>query len=342
MDHVANVHKRTIVDNETNFYKCCFCLKGFSSQNRKIFAQHLLEHQGSSSYCYDCNINLESAHHLEVHREQSHQDFSKSIAKKITAPKVNNGNNTKKPIIKAVPEKIPSARTQTDSNQLQIQIATSLPEEQVEVVNDSQTIVHDQSQQQILVQSEDGSLVNMNNFILTENGELIIQNFDGLLPNGQEGDENTPIQISNLEQFLMDQGLSSNVSYINSDMITDDAQVIIQNDDGSLSQSTQESLLQTYKEIFEPDDDIPTEIIGATSVEEKDQHVSRNLILNGDYIIQTPQCKIIEEKSQQKEKISASTEQVQISQSQALEAANQSTLDELGDILVILIGCIFL
>lgn len=165
-------------------------------------------------------------------------------------------------------------------------------------------------QQEIIVQGEDGSLLNMNNFILTENGELIIQNFDGLLQNGNQdgsgvGDDCAQIQI-NLEQFLLEQGLAANteISYIQGE---DGNLVALQNDDG-----TQESVLQ--KMIFEGND-IPNDLIDETEVETQ-QHDDTNILINGDYIIPSK----------------VETQQQQVIEN--LNAANQSTLDELGDILV--------
>lgn len=180
----------------------------------------------------------------------------------------------------------------------------------------------DSQQQQIMVQTEDGSLLNMNNFILTENGELILQNLEGLLPNGQESGEDSSgqIHISNLEQFLIEQGLagSQEISYIQ----PDDSQVIIQNDDGTVSQSSQESLMQTYKEIFEPDVDIPSELIATSEVEDV---TTQNLLLNGNYMVQSSMNEL---NGQVVEHM------VEVQNSAQADAANQSTLDELGDILL--------
>lgn len=192
------------------------------------------------------------------------------------------------------------------------------PVEQVEVEESQEhfSIVDDDSEQQIVVQTEDGSLLNMNNFILTENGEFIIQNLEGLLPNGQEGseDQSGQIHISNLEQFLMEQGLSGNteISYIQ----PDEGQVIIQNDDGTISQSSQESLMQTYKGIFEPDENIPTELIAPVTDD--------NALLNGDYISMS---------MPDNHNNGQIAQQVEVQNSTQVDA-NQSTLDELGDILL--------
>ncbi|KAG5677806.1 hypothetical protein PVAND_007533 [Polypedilum vanderplanki] len=329
MDHHSNVHERTIIDPEANFYKCCFCSKGFSSHNRQIFIAHMDLHNINNLFCYDCNSKIDSVSLLEVHRERFHQDFSK------TRDKLNNE------VIDEIPEKSLHVRkTQAANSKRQSTISESplqLSQTQVaspkhtqfELVNNNinaqQTQQQQQLGQQIVLQSEDGSLLNMNNLILTENGELIIQNLDGLLPNGQENDDGTQIQISNLEQFL--QGLSGNteVSYIQPDMIqTDDGQVIIQS-----NEAQQGSLLETYKEIFEPNDEISNELI--EGVEESESQQSQNILLNGEYLIEAPQ----QQKSVIKN-VQPGIEHVDISnpQQQALDAANQNTLDELGDILL--------
>lgn len=307
MDHFATVHNRTIVDNEVNFYKCCFCLQTFASQNRKIFLQHLQKHQNSQSYCYDCNLNFDTRSMYDDHREKAHQDFSKSVDKR---PLVNDMNLLKLPAQSAAV----AAHEQLKSFKKDKVVVSQVCHE--ELAQEMSQIEQDEQQhQQIIVQSEDGSLLNMNNLILTENGELIIQNFDGLLPNGgQEGEEGTQIQISNLEQFLLEQGLSANteISYIQGE---DGNLVALQNEDGTLTHTTQESLLQTYKEIFEPEE-IHNELIGESEVvaHQQDQN---NILMNGDYIIQAD-----------------IQPQIQVGNNQAVNAANQSTLDELGDILV--------
>ena len=311
MDHIANIHKRTIVDNETNFYKCFVCQKGFSSQHRKAFVQHLNDHRASSSFCSDCNVNLESIHHLEAHRERSHQDFSILVDKKP----VRNTKSIAKEVIHPTPPPVKKPQA-APVKVLYQEVQEELHLDENEQFNSADD---DAQQQQIMVQTEDGSLLNMNNFILTENGELIIQNLEGLLPNGQESvvDESSSgqIHISNLEQFLMEQGLtgSTEISYIQ----PDEGQVIIHNDDGTVSQSSQESLMQTYKEIFDPDESIPTELIASTEVPE----------MNGDYIAQSMAS--LEQHSSNGQ----IAEQVEV-QNNAQTDANQSTLDELGDILL--------
>lgn len=323
MDHFATIHNRTIVDNEVNFYKCCFCQQSFSSQNRKNFLQHLQKHQNSQSYCYDCNINFDTRNMFDDHREKSHQDFSRCVDKK---PLINDTNMLKLPpqgAVETAYEQLKSFKKEKKqnvavslSNQTHQVVHEELAQEMSQIEQDEQQL--QPQQQQIIVQSEDGSLLNMNNLILTENGELIIQNFDGLLPNGvQEGEEGTQIQISNLEQFLLEQGLSANteISYIQGE---DGNLVALQNDDGTLTHTTQESLLQTYKEIFEPED-IPNELIGESEVATQ-QHDQNNILMNGDYIIQAD----------------IQQPQIQVDNNQAVNAANQSTLDELGDILVII------
>lgn len=319
----------------------------------------------SQIFCYDCNSNFDSIQIFEAHREKGHHDFSKSVDKTHNTSEIQkssarqqsanrrNANSFTSPVSAVVtnfvqqqPKAVKKEKTtvykpstvkkqtitappQLQQQQIQlqtpqqVQISTPSPKHtQYEVVNNNvNTPSQDMQPQYIQVQSEDGSLLNMNNLILTENGELIIQNLEGLLPNGQtiEGDDGSHIQISNLEQFLMEQGLSTNaeISYIQSDMISDDHQVIIQNDE-SINQSAQDSLMQTYKEIFEPDD----ELIG-------EQQQSQDILLNGEYIIQSPQ-----QQKQLKNNIQHTIEHIDVTNSQAVDAANQSTLDELGDILV--------
>lgn len=335
MEHISTVHKRTIVDNETNFYKCFICSRGFSSQNRKTFIQHLTDHKASTCFCSDCNVNLESVHHLEAHRERSHQDFSiladkkpvrqikpsQTVAKEVQIldHKIQPKLFSKKQTTRIEPASVkPPQNDEYDEAEEQLQ----LTEETTQFSN------NEDDSQQIMVQTEDGSLLNMNNFILTENGELIIQNLDGLLPNGQEGGDDgsgSQIHISNLEQFLMEQGLSGSteISYIQ----PEENQVIIQNDDGTVSQNSQESLMQTYKEIFEPDEDIPTELISSSEVHVHDGNVAQNLLLNGEYMVQS--VPIMEQHSNNGQV----AQQVEV-QNSGQVYANQSTLDELGDILL--------
>lgn len=299
-------------------------MRGFSSQNRKTFVQHLNDHNTLTRFCCDCNVNLESVHHLEAHRERCHQDFSFLTAKKTNQQKTAQPKEATKSDPKVVHhETVATTKAVVESL---VKETYQHPVEQLQLADDQFNNLDDDSQQQqIMVQTEDGSLLNMNNFILTENGELIIQNLDGLLPNGQEGVDDGSgehIQISNLEQFLMEQGLSTNteISYIQ----PGESQIIIQNDDGTVSQSSQDSLMQTYKEIFEPDEDIPTELIASSEVHEA---ASQSLLLNGDYMVQTI------EMSEQSASNGQVVEQVEV-QSTAQVDANQSTLDELGDILL--------
>jgi hypothetical protein len=318
MDHLSSVHNRTVVDNDVNFYKCCFCMKGFSSQNRRGFLEHLDSHQIVKSYCYDCNTNTESNNLYDSHRERCHHDFSGIVVtdNEKSAPK---NAQTQKP-----PNTIRQINADVSLQQTQVTAAASPKQLQYELVNNATPNIQQQPTQQIVL--EDGSLLNMNNLILTENGEFIIQNIDGLLPNGQESDEGTQIQISNLEQFLMEQGLAGNaeISYIQPDM---DGQVLIQN---SSETPPQDTLMQSYKGIFEPNDEIPNELIGETEVET--EQPSQNILLNGEYLIETSQ------KAMGGNNIQHSIEHIDVTnsqqQQQALDAANQSTLDELGDILV--------
>lgn len=282
-------------------------MRSFSSQNRRQFLLHLKEHASSVTFCCDCNVNLESIHHLENHRERSHQDFSFHVRNnKESSGKLESKDKAavKQAPASRKPQQLPSSSKPAHEN---FQEVKEEPEQY--------SVIEDNTQQQIMVQTEDGSLLNMNNFILTENGELIIQNLEGLLPNGQESGDDTgsgQIHISNLEQFLMEQGLSSGteISYIQ----PDDNQVIIQNDDGTISQSSQGSLMQTYKEIFEPDENIPTELIASASDE--------NVLLNGDFMTMAMHSNN-----------GQIAEQVEVNNSAQVDA-NQSTLDELGDILL--------
>lgn len=338
MDHIANDHKRTIVDNEKNFYKCFYCGRGFSSQMRIAFIKHLKEHASPTTFCFDCNVNLDSIQHLEAHRERSHQDFSLLVDRapiKVMKPPAQRSEppqrlkSTSKPEYKVVPKTVPTVTSQisiekvensrADSSfkgrqQVQLEqhpVAQIQHQPELQVADEHQfEIVGEAGQQhQIMLQTEDGSLLN-SLILTTENGELI--NLEGLLPNGEQAtDENSSgqIHISNLEQFLLEQGLSSGteISYIQSE----DGQVIIQNDDGTVSQ---ESLMQTYTEIFDPDEEIPTELITSTEVVDEN---SQGMLMNGDYMVQT----IPEHGNNGK----ATNAQID---------ANQSTLDELGDILL--------
>lgn len=351
MNHIADAHNRTIVDSEVNFYKCFYCSRGFSSQNRQVFVKHLQDHASPTTFCFDCNVNLESIHHLEAHRERSHQDFSMLVDKSVTKvlkPPLHRPEppqklkSYSKADYKVVPKTLPTVGSQikiekvetsrSDSNfkvmkqqreKPQPPTIAQLPQE-LQVSDEGQFEIvgeEGQQQQQIMVQTEDGSLLNMNNIILTENGELIIQDLDGLLPNGEAAtDENSggQIHISNLEQFLLEQGLSggTEISYIQSE----DGQVIIQNDDGTVSQSSRESLMQTYTEIFDPDEEMPTELI--TSSEVVDDNNSQGMLMNGDYMVQQIPLSLDRQVNNGKGETAAQID------------ANQSTLDELGDILL--------
>lgn len=314
-------------------------MRGFRAQNRNNFIQHLSEHKTSTSFCNDCNASFESINHLETHRERSHQDFSLFVGKKTSkqtkaAPPV--VKDHPKPLPKQLPSKKHSLSealsTRPSTTEVPHQQNQSLQEEnQYSVIEegDQFSIVDDEGnqQQQIMVQIEDGSLLNMNNFILTENGELILQNLENLLPNGQETAEDSSggqVNISNLEQFLMEQGMSNNteISFIQQG----ENQVIVQNEDGTVSQSSQGSLMQTYKEIFEPDDDIPTELISTS--ETPDENASQNMLLNGDFLVQS-----IPGYEQSSSNGAEVFEQIEVQSTQVVDA-NQSTLDELGDILL--------
>lgn len=339
MEHVANTHNRTVIDNETNFYKCCFCINGFSSQNRKEFIQHLQKHYMNSSFCYDCNTNTESTHYLEAHRERIHQDFSKSVDKN---PLIDNKLNMQPKHVTTLEIDMSNLKqTDVKTSSLQKKNINNSRQFTVETVSQTQNLTankqqiesknrtnidkimpeHSQYQQkheQIVLQSNHGNVINMNNLILTENGELIIQNLDGLLQNGSETDEGTPIQISNLEQFLIEQGLSSNseISYIQPNIIPNHD--VMQNEDSTINNNTsQGKLLQTYKEIFESDDDISSELV--------DTNNAPNMLLNGEYIVQSPYV-------QQNQN---SFENIEVPKTQTVVTSNQSTLDELGDILVL-------
>jgi len=338
-------------------------MKGFPSQNRKLFIEHLEKHQSNSTFCYDCNTSIESAQSLESHRERFHQDFSKTVDKPVVAEnakgyanvkQTNNGSKSQMTFVSAAKNhnKIAGKNelstqqavktkqrpiNEVIPQQQNVQVAVPSPKQpQFEIINNLNIQQESQQQaqpQQIMIQNEDGSF--LNNLILTENGELIIQNLDGLLPNGQESDDGTQIQISNLEQFLMEQGLSSNteISYIQPDIISD-GQVVIQNDDGT----TQESLMQTYKEIFEPDDEITAELIDSSDAQQM-EHQTQNILLNGEYVLQTPTSTSSQQQTKSNNNnnnnvLQATIEHVDVGNPQVLDAANQSTLDELGDILV--------
>lgn len=326
MNHISNVHNRTVVDNENGFYKCFVCMRGFRAQHRNNFMQHLSEHKKSTTFCSDCNVSLESIHHLEAHRERSHQDFSLLVDKKLPRQPVKNLPSVAKVAPKPTTKQAPLGSRQRYGEAIQ----TPMKAESIQQVEDENQfdVIDDgaEQQEQIMVQTEDGSLLNMNNFILTENGELILQNLECLMPNnGQETADDSSggqVHISNLEQFLMEQGLSSSteISYIQQD----DNQVIIQHDDGTVSQSSQESLMQTYKEIFEPDDDIQTEFIATSEI--PDESAAQNLLLNGDFLVQS--IPGLEQSSN-----GQVVEHVEVHNTQAVDA-NQSTLDELGDILL--------
>lgn len=316
MDHMTNVHQRTIFDNELSFYKCFVCFQGFSSQNRKAFILHLNKHRHTSSYCSDCNVQLESVQHFEAHRERSHQDFSFIVNKKSNRPALPPTSNTKlKPLIETIQVKRNEEKVkprEQQSNDLNVD------EPQFTMIDEQP------EQQEIIMQAEDGSLLNMNNFILTENGELILQNLDGLLPNGHEGvdDSGGQIHIENLEQFLLEQGLAAGteISYIQQPDNSQSNQIIIQNEDGTVSQSSQGSLIHTYSEMFETDGVIPTELIARSEAQVGTS--TQNVLLNGDgdFIVQMFNNDNV-------------GEQVEIQNSTEVDV-NQSTLDELGDILL--------
>lgn len=305
MDHLSGVHKRTIVDQGSPFYKCYVCSQGFASQMRKDFIEHLQTHVALTTFCSDCNVNVSSYEDYKAHRERSHHDFS-ILVKQEPAKKATASINKAAPNKQRTPVKVPS---------LPVHV-----EETPSVVEPEHFSNIDCDEQQIMVQTEDGSLLNMNNFILTENGEFILQNMDGLLPHGAaSADDQSGIHISNLEEFLMEQGLSSGaeISYVHSDE-GQAGQVIIQNEDGTVSQSSQESLMQNYKEIFEPDEEMPTEMIITT---EEGDGGSQTMLFNGDYIVQTLPV------------TSQSSNESYVQQTGQVDA-NQSTLDELGDILL--------
>ena len=252
-------------------------MKGFSSQNRTAFIKHLGEHQTSNSFCVDCNVDCTSFYHLEAHRERCHQDFSLQgvNAKESTALKKPSKPH-QKPIEVEPPPKIIA------NKEISVQSASSAAPDFFNV------------DEQIMVQTEDGSLLNVKdamNIILTENGELLIQNLDELLPN--EDPSNGQIHITNLEQFLMEQS-NNEISYIQQD-----EEVVVDSND----QSQQESLMQTYKEIFEPTEEVEND----------------GTAIGGEYIVHQHHSYNV-------------AEQVEISPAQI--DANQSTLDELGDILL--------
>lgn len=257
-------------------------MNGYSSQNRAAFIEHLDEHKTSNSFCVDCNVDCTTHHHLEAHRERCHQDFSLLVNKNSLVPAKKNLKQTTK--------------LEADNlTTIHTEIAQSNDQKLYDVVEDPPQ----HQSQQIMVQTEDGSLLNMNHLILTENGELIIQDLEELMPNE---DSDGQIHITNFEQFLLEQNLSSNteIPYVQTEK-----EVIIENDD---CQNNDESLMQTYKEIFEPsDENMPIELISTQGV-----------IMAEDFRIQDQKYHI--------------SEQVEVNAAQV--NANQSTLDELGDILL--------
>lgn len=274
---------------------------------------------------------MDSVNHLEVHRERSHQDFSMIVNKKpstATQQREIKSENTQPIKMMSPVKRTYQSPQQTFSRTESVKvIQNEVYQHQIQVSTEDEIKVEDDQHQQIIVQNEDGtSIINMNNIILTENGELLIQNMDGF-QNGQEVSEDGQIHISNLEQFLMEQGLSTGteISYIQPEVDEGDGQVIIQNDDGTISQSSQESLMQTYKEIFEPEDDIPTELI-TTTVSSTNQplQATQDMLMNGDYMIQNVQM------PQHHSDNGQVIEEIEVQNNDA----NKSTLDELGDILL--------
>lgn len=158
-----------------------------------------------------------------------HQDFSLLVDKQCLKPT----KNTPKAV----------SKTETNNSVIHYEktLQTDLNHPSLELLN-----VDEEPQHQIVVQTEDGSLLN----ILTENGEFLIQNFEELLPN-----EDSQIQ------FLIEQSLSTNadISYGQPDM-----EVVIQNEN---SQGNQENLMETYENIFEqPEDNVSPELIASHEI----------------------------------------------------------------------------
>jgi hypothetical protein len=263
---------------------------------------------------------------LEDHRERTHLDFSfvakKNVLKNLKSTTVKEPMTTK-------PTRNHKSAVSTSSPQLVYEDAQDFVGASQEVVVSAEDdgrfeTVGEDSQQQIMIQTEDGSLLNMNNIILTENGELIIQNLDGLLPNGASGNDESggQIHIDNLEQFLLEQGITSGeeISYIQSD-----GNEIISNDDETVSQHSQSGLMPHYNQIFEPDPNIPTELIESSEVQVDDG--VENILMNGQYVIQSG--------SGYEQLVTSNGQQARVqNETQVQLDANQSTLDELGDILL--------
>lgn len=296
--HMQEKHKRKIVD-ASNFYKCFLCNQQYSCQQRSVFLKHLDDHSIGSSYCQDCNVEMESENLLEVHRERSHQDFSVIANKQYQDKKpISFGNNSRRnagnkdhiPMTPMYPKtEILSVNDESSDNK------DEMMEEETELL---ETKNDDEDPAQALLKN-----LNMNNLILTEDGQFLIQNFEGF--DGQESfDQNSQIHI-NLEQFLLDQGLApgTEISFVQG--AQEEEQTEIEEEDARLSQNSQDSLLQTYKEIFEPDEYVTT-----SEIETTEDH------MNGEYITTNNGTTIHE---------------VVVDNS---EDQNQSTLDELGDILL--------
>ena len=284
-------HKRKIVD-ASNFYKCFLCNQKFSCQQRTTFLKHLDDHSVDSSYCQDCNVEMESKNLLEVHRERSHQDFSVLANKHYREKESITFGNSRQ--IAGNKDHIPMTPMYSSSD------ATSNDDIKVEMLEETEFPVvknDDEDPAQALLKN-----LNMNNLILTEDGQLLIQNFEGF--DGQSLDQNSQIHI-NLEQFLLDQGLAPGTEISFVEGTPEDEPTVIQEDDANLNQNSQDSLLETYKEIFEPD-----EFVTTSEIETTEDH------MNGEYITTNN---------------GNTMHEVVVDNS---ENQNQSTLDELGDILL--------
>ena len=296
--HMQEKHKRKIVD-ASNFYKCFLCNQQFSCQQRSIFMKHLDDHSGVTSFCQDCNVEMESENLLEVHRERSHQDFSVIVNKQYQDKRPTSFGNTRRNA--GNKDNIPMTPMYPPPSEISLPVNDECSDVKEEFMEERE-ILHvkndDEDPAQALLKN-----LNMNNLILTEDGQILIQNFEGF--DGQESlDQNSQIHI-NLEQFLLDQGLApgTEISFVQG--AAEDEQTEIEEEDPRLNENSQNSLLETYKEIFEPDEYVTT-----SEIETTEDH------MNGEYITTNNGTTIHE---------------VVVDNS---EDQNQSTLDELGDILL--------
>jgi hypothetical protein len=253
IEHMSKVHEFKIVDKD-GFYKCYACSKSYPSFVRDEFIEHIEEHEITSTYCYDCHIDLRNVIAFEEHRTSIHCDYSMHVDKIDLLPELDtpenliNGNETNK-------------------------------------INEEE-----EEQQQILIQTEDGSIVSVKDYMITENGEILIRNLDGMeQQQNTENPESDTVTIDNLEQYLLNHGINtegSGYSFVQSES----GEILLQHNE---NHSEESNLMQEYNEIL---DQAPIEDYEPT---------------------QRQQPQVIEN--------------VKIPQT---NNSNQSTLDELGDILL--------